>query len=582
MALSDAQTKLAGDLKKEIDRAEKPHKQRVMRYHKCDDVYDAVLKATEDKWRHDLHPPFALQLIETVVSAIVEEPADPVVKPLTPKDRDVAPKWETLLEQQQDKDHFVEKWPEFVRWGLKRGIAVAKIPWRQEWVETMHRKFDAVPGNMMQEAEPEWVKTLAFDQPSFCVVDQEDFWWNPDAKSPEDIDVAYFRTWETKKSLQAAEIYEHLDELTNTGGATTGTGASNDEGSKERDEVLKAGPIEIIERWTRDRLVVIADRRVVIRDERNPFGHGLIPFVYARPIPRNGHVVGKSLCELIADEQVALWILGNQRLDNTELMCNAMLWVTNADDRLLDQIGDAFPGRKGTLDPGQTVQYDAPNTSIIEPALAAEEKLLQNMKDQTGAVDYVSGAGEGSVDDQTATEVSLMQSGAQRRLMSFKQQFANARNRAGQQQIELNKRLLTKPEILVNLSAGEWDHESLEPYEIASSQCVYQVRDVLDSMDQQTKRMEASLMLNTLMAASAVMPGQINLVEAIENFSEAYGYDRNAFLVDSQDPTQSAPPMLPGLAPGSPMGLGQAAPPTTPYNGAGSAAPPPQPEPVPV
>jgi hypothetical protein len=574
VALSDEQVNLANKLKREIDRAEKPHKQRVSKYHKLDDVYDAVLKATEDKWRHDLHPPFALQLVETVVSAIVEEPADPVVKPLTPKDRDVAPKWETLLEQQQDKDHFVEKWPEFVRWGLKRGIAVAKVSWRQEWVETMQRKFDAVPGNMMQEAEPSWIKNLAFDQPSFVVVDQEDFWWNPDAKSPEDIDVAYFRTWETKKALEAAEIYDHLDELTNTGGATTGTNASNDEGENSRDEVLKAGPIEIIERWTRDRLVVIADRKVVIRDERNPFGHGLIPFVYARPIPRNGHVVGKSLCELIADEQVALWILGNQRLDNTELMCNAVMSITNADDRLLDQIGDRFPGAKTTLDPGQAIQWDVPNTSIIEPALAAEDRLMQNMKDQTGAVDYVSGAGTGNVDDQTATEVTLMQSGAQRRLMAFKQQFANARNRAGQQQIELNKRLLTKPEILVNLSAGEWDHESLEPYEIASSNCVYQVRDVLDSMDQQTKRMEASLMLQTLMSASGLMPGQINLVEAIENFSEAYGYDRNAFLVDPQAAPQSAPPMLGGLAPQGNMGLGQAAPPTTPP-GAGSAATPP-------
>jgi hypothetical protein len=430
----------------------------------------------------------------------------------------------------------------------------------------------------MSEGEPQYVKSMIFDQPSFVVVDQKDFWWNPDARSPEDIDIAYFRTYETKASLKAAQedgLYENIDELTNT--SSMGS-TSHDEGPDTEDEVYRAGPIEVIERWTRDRLVVIANRRVVIRDERNPFGHGLIPFVYARPIPRNGHVVGKSLAELVADEQIAMWILGNQRLDNTELMCNTMVSITNATPETMDKLGDAFPGRKIPLEMGQMLQYDAPNTSIIEPSIIAEDRLLQNMKDQTGAVDYVSGAGEGSVDQQTATEVQLMQSGAQRRLMSFKQQFANARNRAGQQQIELNKRLMTKPELIVSMSAGSYAHEAVEPYEIANSNCVYQVADVAESMNQQTRRMEATIKLQTLLQVAAFpeMQGQINLRELVEDFSEAYGDDRDAYLNAPQPPPSLGvpQPVLGGLAPPGAMGMGQAAPPTTPP-GAGSAVPPP-------
>lgn len=577
MALSPSEQKLVEKLRKEIERAEKPHKQRVRQYHQRDDVYNAVLKTSDSKWRHDLQPPFVLQMIETVVSAIVEQPSEPAVKPLTPKDRDVAPKWETLLAQQRDRDHRAEKWPVFVRGGLVRGLAVAKIPWKQEWSETLTRSFQAVPGNMMEEADPKWERELVFDQPTFIPVDACDFWWNPDATSPEEIDIAYYRTYETKTSLLEAEkagIYENVDEISND--SNTQYPATDDGGTRDKDEVLRAGPIEIIERWTRDKLVVIADRKVIIRSwDRNPLGHGMIPFVYARPIPRNGHVVGKALPELIADGQLALWSLMNQQLDNTEIMCNSTIFVPQATTEMMDELGDTFPGRKIPVDNvSQMPQWDRPNTSIIEPAIAARQEILQWMKDATGAVDYVSGAGEGSVDNQTATEVTLMQSGAQRRLMSFKQQFANADNRSGQQEIELCKRLMTKPELIANLSAGSYEHEVIEPYEIANSRCIYQVADVSESMNQQTKRMEANNMLQTLAGIAALMPGEINLREGVEQWSESNGYDREAFL---NAPPPPVPAMPGGLAPPGFMGLGQAAP-TTPLpssGGAGGAATPP-------
>jgi hypothetical protein len=578
LALSPEQTRLALSLAREIARAEKPHRKRVEKYRQLDDVYDAILKASDSKWRHDLHPPFALQFIETVVSAIVEEPSDPIVKPLSPKDKHVADKWELLLAKQEDKDFFAEKWPRFVRRGLKRGIAIAKVGWRQEWVEVLDRRFTAAPGNVMKEQDPVWVTELSFDQPTFIPIDACDFWWNPDATCPEEIDTTYYRTWETRASLMAMQeekIYQNVDEIPpspNTPVATPNVNTGEDRA--ERDEVLRAGPIEIIERWTKDRLVVIADRKVVIRDERNPFGHGLIPFVYATPIERDGHVVGKSLCELIAHEQTELWVLMNQRLDNTEVFANSVMYIPGANAEIMEALGDRFPTQRIPVDNmGQIPQWDRPNTSIIEPVLVAEDRIKQDMKDVTGAVDYVSGAGDGSVDQQTATEVTLMQSGAQRRLMSFKTQFANARNRAGQQQIELNKRLMTKPELIMSMSGGEYEPDTIEPYELANSTCVYQVADVSESMNQQQRRMEATIKLQTLAGLAPLMPGEINFRELVEDFSEAYGDDREAYLNDPPPPVPPgmpgapwgvAPPMQPGAPPGMPMpapnGNGQAPP----------------------
>jgi len=144
----------------------------------------------------------------------------------------------------------------------------------------------------------------------------------------------------------------------------------------------------------------------------------------------------------------------------------------------------------------------------------------------------------------------------------------------GQQEIELNKNLLTGAQLIVTFGADGFDHEPLFAHEIADAQCCYQVADVAESLNQQQKRSEANLKLNMVLSVAAsgtTPPGSINVIAALQDFSEAYGDDRNAFIND-----QPPMPMLPGSGPGMPPVMG--GPPmgaTTPPVGAGPAVPPP-------
>jgi len=262
---------------------------------------------------------------------------------------------------------------------------------------------------------------------------------------------------------------------------------------------MRTGPIEIIERWTRDRLVVIADRKVIIRDERNPFGHGLIPFVAATPLPKDDEVVGWSMAEILGEMQCAAWDAMNHRTDNAKIMSNAVMKV-RAGVPDMDDVLKRFPGQAVILDnPAADLQWDVPPTSIIEPLIEAEQRIAQTMQDLSGAVAYLSGAGEGTVDQTTATGISIIQSTAQKRLLFMKQEYANADNRRGQQWIELAKALMSIPLQFSNQAAGEYEFDALWPHEMVDLNCKYQVSDVAESLNQQQKRSEAILKLNTLL-----------------------------------------------------------------------------------
>lgn len=122
--MTPEETQLASRISKELSQNEQPHRARCDYYKKCDEIYNAKLKPSDDKWRSDLHPPYAHQFIETIVASIVDEPSDPTVEPLRPRDRDAAEKIAELLKLQEDRDWFPEKWPLFVRQGLIRGISM--------------------------------------------------------------------------------------------------------------------------------------------------------------------------------------------------------------------------------------------------------------------------------------------------------------------------------------------------------------------------------------------------------------------------------------------------------------------------
>jgi hypothetical protein len=82
-------------------------------------------------------------------------------------------------------------------------------------------------------------------------------------------------------------------------------------------------PFEVLEYWTRDRLVAILDREITARNIPNPFG--FIPFYAIIPWPNPDEFYGKGLAEIVGHEQLIQQGIINARLDELSLNIHGQL-----------------------------------------------------------------------------------------------------------------------------------------------------------------------------------------------------------------------------------------------------------------
>jgi len=529
--------------------SDQKHREHREFYKKCDDGYNAIIKPSEVEWQSDLHPPYALQIIDVIESNIVDDEPDVRVLPAQPQYADGADLLTHILKQQRYKDGFAEKYALFVKQALIRGISVAKVPWLEEWrrVPTPNYKPDPLGQRKPYQTVP------YRQQPGFVNVDANHFLWDCNATSLDDAEYVFFRTYETKRSLEAAGVYENLEKIEESN--------FNMEDDKER-----RGRVEVIEWWWRDggtmRLTVIANREVVIRDCASPFWHGQFPFAVANIMPTPFAFRGKSIVEIINDIQIALWELQNQRIDNSKFMANAAMFV---DPNTEQQDLRLYPGAVIPLRPDQ-VQAWVPNISILQPSVQAEELLKGDLQNITGAVGYLSGASNTQIDQTTATGISVISNMAAKRIIRMKQQIMFAMRRVGEQQIALNQQLLPGP-VAVRIDANaEEDWRMVTPADI-QGQYDFRVEDANESLMRQERRAEALAFANwfgqnyMLLTQSGVTP---NMRRVAEDVIQAFDEDPKEYLGE-EAAMQAQPNPLVG-------GMGAAPPgPTTPNGATGVA-----------
>jgi hypothetical protein len=540
------------DPKKLLDRfhkcwssSDQKHREHREFYKKCDDGYNAIIKPSEVEWQSDLHPPYILQIIDVIESNIVDDEPDVRVLPAQPQYSEGADLLSHIIKQQRYKDNFSEKYALFVKQALIRGISVAKIPWLEEWrrVPTPNYKPDPLGQRKPYQTVP------YRQQPGFVNVDTNHFLWDCNATSLEDAEYVFFRTYETKRSLEASGVYENLEKIEETN--------FNLEDDKER-----RGRVEVIEWWWRDgntmRLTVIANREVVIRDCASPFWHGQFPFAVANIMPTPFAFRGKSIVEIINDIQIALWELQNQRIDNSKFMANAAMFV---DPNTEQQDLRLYPGAVIPLRPDQ-VQAWVPNISILQPSVQAEELLKGDLQNITGAVGYLSGASNTQIDQTTATGISVISNMAAKRIIRMKQQIMFAMRRVGEQQVALNQQLLPGP-VAIRIDRDAEDHWRVVTPTDIQGQYDFRVEDANESLMRQERRAEALAFANwfgqnyMLLTQSGVTP---NMRRVAEDVIQAFDEDPKEYL--GEEVAMQAPP--------NPLvgGMGAAPPePTTP-NGA--------------
>lgn len=560
MATSDDNPVLKRFLK-DLQAAKKDQDKLRERYKACDEIWGAVLKANaaSAQWESNLHPPLALSLAETYLSNLVVDSPTQRVHPALPGKQDAAKYLELLIHKQRAKDRFPTKWHEFCQQAVIRPLTVAKIPWVYE-TRTVRERVTG-QGPLGVGDTDKWREIVTKNQPSFVPVDVRNFWWDPAATDIESAEWVIWRDficWDDLEDMQKAGLVDNLDEIK----ASRTVGSNTPEGTEDEKRDLK-GRIEIHEQWFRDRLLVVADRRVVLRDERNPFGHGKLPFVKASVITVPFSFVGKSLMELIAENQAEVWDLKNQALDNTKFMANAVPIIDPAiaADFTKAAPGQAVEGRKDQID------FWQPNISVLGPAYQAIQDAKNEMADVSGITAYTGGASQGQqVDVNTATGIQLMQNMGQQRIIMGKQQVMNALREVGTQQVMLNQILLPAPLAIrtTNSEDAQWLTISAE---CIQGEFDFYVEDVAESLDRQTRRQEALTRaqvyagLFAQLAQTAMQQGVIlDFPALVGDLNESFDEPKDKYLAAAPPPPMMPPGGAPPLPPGG-MPPGASAPP---------------------
>jgi hypothetical protein len=411
------------------------------------------------------HPAYAFQVIETMAASLLDprprwrlRVAPRMASPAEiEKYRAGTRANEILLNDQLSNDHFAEKQRTYSLQGLITGITAGRSSWRFEEVVARSREpyqhniphpvtglpWVSIP--MMRDVEQ---LEVVHDDPTFEPKDIRDLIWQDGAISLQRSDRITERDWysfDELKRLEKAGYFENVDQLKESRNIAQQVGV-NDREQGLTDEDRAKDRIEVLTMWFRDakapgglRVVSIGNRKVLLRDRPSPFWLERLehpfPFVVASSQPDLFKIPGISEVEVIKELQDMLWSLGSQRLSNLQLINNAV-WLLNKNSDNADDF-DVYPGAKNLVDDPQEIQQWSPNPIVATVSLEAEALLKADLQNIPGASPALLGQQQDNT--QTATEVSLVTSLAQRRLGVKKMQFGWSYMRMGEQWIALNQ-----------------------------------------------------------------------------------------------------------------------------------------------
>lgn len=281
------------------------------------------------------------------------------------------------------------------------------------------------------------------DHPVLINVPVRDFFIDPTANSIKTARYAGRRYLTTRDELESFEIvdlegevdedgnyplkkkYKNLDQI----GINAGSKGENTD-KQEKDmwygsTITKPqeNQIEVIEYWTEDEVISIANRSVVIentenyykakdRENGNKYPRGLMPFADARDYIDESLFYAKGEIDIIKDQQELLNDIANQNIDAVTFNLNQMYTLDPKYAHLMSQIrnipGAVYPTEAGALTP-------IPRAPIASDAFAERQNIKNEIRETTASNEVIRGVGlEGA--NTTATEINAQIAGAGQRL----------------------------------------------------------------------------------------------------------------------------------------------------------------------
>lgn len=522
-------------------------------------------------WRSNVHQPLLINVVEGMMSSMEEAvptwrvhgravPGMSLEEALAQSDK--AEICTALIDHQMRVDEFASKQSPFMLQDLIAGYTPAKVSWLKQ--EVRRKYLDEAPEMIYDESGgtieiamklDEYAETITTrDDPTFEPRDVRDFLYPESAVS---VDAAPFiidRTfvhYRTLLRMQQLGIYKNCEFVKETRHDTTRRGADvvGDREQRIRSVDRTRGLVEICEYWDDGRVITVANRTVLLRDEPNPNWHGKKPFIVCSAIPDMFQIPGISVIEGLAAMQEMVWTLQNTRLDAARMLANPITLirgdVDNADDF------EWAPLAQWIVQDPNAVEILKVDPALAQLTLQHEALLKGDIQNVMGGLPYTGGAQSQTVDQKTATGISIVTNIAQAILQRRKGFYIRAFSRVGSFFLALDQQLMRDTRVVEIL--GEGGARRFEEVDWRQIQGIFDVNVEFlgDSMMRQERRAESGALLTQAIQSAPVMAqfgAPLNLRRFWEKHLDTFDVvDKMTFFAA---PQQS--PLQPGLGGGAP------------------------------
>ena len=571
------------------EEARRPYDERWKRYFRS---YRSYIEKKPGDWRSRVHIPIAFWIIETITPRLVAQLPKFTANPMGPEDVLPAARLELLLEHATSESELYVELVKAFKSSLKYGTGIIKTFHRCDYRRGRKHMPLMVPQYAMREfpitdpetqmpmldmngqpmfqservqvgefqagMESQRITYKAYEGPAAEAIDIFNFYVAPESEDMDSARYVIHRSWQDLEDIKdrAAEGVYHLpDEFEDWSELVDHNPEDPNQQRLREIELGAAGndptrkAIEILEIWTKDgRLIVIANRKALIRYQENPFDHSEKPFVRIVDILQEHEFWGVGEIESLADMQDLQNALVNSRVDNIRLVLNAMFAVNlnnveSTDDLVMRPGG--FIRIKGDYKPSEVLER-IDLGDVTSSAFTEADKLEEMIQKVSGVNDYQMGLDSPTLNN-TATGVAIIQeAGASRFGLKSKIAELIGLKRLGRQYGSLIQQFMTEEKQirlgLIDPMTGFPIFASFAPDSIQGAIDV----DIQSESSSQTQTMRVENKMNILSLMAQYNP--VGIMPALQAVLEAMGEkDVQKYMTGQASPLMPAG-ALPGQA----------------------------------
>jgi hypothetical protein len=413
--------------------AEENQRTKFERFNEFDYIYHSKLKYDDPDIPSKVFNPVAWSFIETVVTRMLAANPQIAFKPREETDQVQGRVMGELFNYWYDKSNVYPTMVNWVKDALIYGTGIVKVDWYTSplrYIKRYQTDQSGLPAMQTQinpetgEEEPipefaiEEIPVQDYDDPRLKNVNIYDFFIDPTAKTVEDARWVIYRYYTTYKELEAIQkVTENsgekafkpggmakLKKMLQSGDPDQGQFERERRSANDYNQEVKteknSDRVEVWEMWEPDRLVVIAQQEIVLKEGDNPYWHGKIPFIRIVDSLVPHEFWGKGEIEPIEKLIHAVNTVQNQRITNVNRILSPT-WKAkvNVDDDELQFVDNGIIHVDDLNDAEMLVMPNVTSTAVEE-----QNVLYDTMQRSLGVTDYVQGV---QTPGQTAKEVEV-------------------------------------------------------------------------------------------------------------------------------------------------------------------------------